>query len=873
MTPQNAAMTLTVTKFTDSADGRCDADCSLREAITVANQAPGADTIMLLPGTYQLTIPLPMSGENTEEEDDIAIGDLDIADELYLRGAGVEATVLTSLINDRVIEVLPGASVRINDLTLTGGNSDHDGGGLLNSGELTLENVKVVANRAGSYDAGGAGGGIYNVGSLTLNATIVIDNFTSTSGSAGASGGGIDNHGTLDMVGGAIARNATSGSEDYSNGGGLHNHGIVTLRNVTVAENQTETGGGGIFNDVAGVMTLETVMLAGNYTTNSRGERGHGGGVHNAGQLTMMASRITSNALTNHSSTDSFGGGLYNRGVMNITQSAIDNNTTIGDHCHGGGLYNTGLLTVTNSTVADNIAGADGSNGDGGGLYSNGAGSRVALRNSTVYGNRSNNGGSGGGLWNSGGSVMTLVNTTLSGNRSTGNGGGINNTRTAGLLTILNSTLTDNAAAWSGGGIWNDEDSTLLYGNTIIAGNQAGGMADCDNQARLTSQGHNLLGVGTGCDASAPGDQMVDPATVFTQVLGPLALNAPGATATHALLPGSPALDAGDDTACPTTDQRGVARPQGPHCDIGAVEQGNADRLLFVSSTSSVIVSGIRANDEDILAYNRATGVWTLIFDGSDIGITGDVDAFAFLDNDALLLSLDAPATLPGIGAVDDSDIVQFTPTQLGTVTAGSFALWLDGSDVGLSDDAEDIDVIDFTPDGRLLVSPSDGFAVGALTGRDEDLFVLNNPRFGENSSGDWALYLDGSDVGVASGRDINGGWVDPITGAIYLSTNGAYTVAGLGGDEDDIFICTPVTLGADSRCTFQLYWNGDEVGFGSERLDGIDIAVLPASFKPAVITNAAPEPLEALDDEPWLEGPEEAEALLLRLFLPLIRQ
>ena len=159
MTPQNAAMTLTVTKFTDSADGRCDADCSLREAITVANQAPGADTITLLPGTYQLTVPLPMSGENTEEEDEIGIGDLDIAGELHLRGAGAEAAVLTNLVNDRVLEILPGALVRINDLTITGGDSDHDGGGLYNSGDLTLTNVKVVANRAGSYEAGGAGGG------------------------------------------------------------------------------------------------------------------------------------------------------------------------------------------------------------------------------------------------------------------------------------------------------------------------------------------------------------------------------------------------------------------------------------------------------------------------------------------------------------------------------------------------------------------------------------------------------------------------------------------------------------------------------------------------------------------------------------------
>jgi len=865
-----------VTKFTDSADGHCDADCALREAISVANQSPGADTITLLPGVYQLTIPLPRPGENTEEEDDITIGDLDLAGELELRGAGVETTTVMSLINDRVFEVLPGALVRINDLTITGGHSDHDGGGLSNRGDLTLTNVKVAANRAGSYDAGGNGGGLYNDGRLTLATTFVVDNVTATSGSAGAGGGGIDNRGTLDMVGGAIAGNATSGSEGYSNGGGLYNQGIVTLRHVTIAENKTEIGGGGIFNEGAGVMTLENVMLAGNYTTNSQGALGHGGGVYNAGQLAIMTSRITANRLTNPSFPDSFGGGLYNRGIMVVTQSTIDNNTANGDHCKGGGLYNTGVLTVTASALIDNIAGGTGPFGDGGALYSHGVGSRVTLRDSTLSGNRSNNGGSGGGIWNSGGSTLTVINSTISGNQASNNGGGINNTHASGLLTILNSTITNNDAGGFGGAIWNDEDSRLVYQNSIILGNRASEGADCENSAILTSQGHNLLGLATGCDAGAPGDRTVDPATVFTRVLGPLTLNAPGATATHALLPGSPALDAGDDTACPTTDQRGVLRPQGTYCDIGAVEQeqDNTDRLLYVSSTSSVMVGGLRANDEDILAYNHANGVWAMLFDGSDVGISGDVDAFAFLDNGALLLSLDAPATLPGLGAVDDSDIVQFSPTQLGSVTSGSFTLWLDGSDVGLSDEAEDIDVIDFAPDGRLLISPSDGLTVGAITGRDEDLFVLNNARFGEASSGDWAIYLDGSDVGVASGRDINGGWVDPVTGAIYLSTNGAYTVAGFSGDEDDIFICIPVTLGADSRCTFQRYWNGDEVGFGSERLDGIDLAALPLTFAPTVSGSAASEPLEALDDELWLEGAEvDEETALLRLFLPIIRQ
>lgn len=294
---------------------------------------------------------------------------------------------------------------------------------------------------------------------------------------------------------------------------------------------------------------------------------------------------------------------------------------------------------------------------------------------------------------------------------------------------------------------------------------------------------------------------------------------------------------------------------------------------IFVSSTSSGSVGGIHFNDEDILHTDSVGNHWATVFDGSDVGITGDVDAFALLDDGSLLLSLDAPTTLAGVGEIDDSDIVRFIPTKLGSETAGAFEWYLDGSDLGLSDDAEDIDVIDFTPDGRLLVSPSGGFDANGVVGRDEDLFVLDNARFSQASSGVWRIYLDGSDVGVSSGRDINGTWVDPTNGDLYLSTNGAYSVTGVSGDQDDIFICAPTATGGDSACTFRPFWNGDQAGFGRERIDGIDIGALPAAFAPTLIVAAAAEATEAMDDEPWLEEPEEEASMLQRFFLPLVKQ
>src|SRR5262249_31099524 len=99
----------------------------------------------------------------------------------------------------------------------------------------------------------------------------------------------------------------------------------------------------------------------------------------------------------------------------------------------------------------------------------------------------------------------------------------------------------------------------------------------------IISRGHNLVGAGAGCPSDGPGDLTVDPAKVFTTVLGPLQNNG-GQTETHALLPGSPAIDAGDavctdaNGAPLTTDQRGKPRPVDGNgdgtraCDIGAFE-------------------------------------------------------------------------------------------------------------------------------------------------------------------------------------------------------------------------------------------------------------------------------------------------------------
>ena len=214
-----------------------------------------------------------------------------------------------------------------------------------------------------------------------------------------------------------------------------------------------------------------------------------------------------------------------------------------------------------------------------------------------------------------------------------------------------------------------------------------------------------------------------------------------------------------------------------------------------------------------------------MYFDGSDVGITGDVDAFALMPDGSLLLSLEAAATVGSLGTVDDSDVIRFVPTSTGANTAGTFTWYFDGSDVGLTTNDEDIDAIGFTPDGRMVFSTLGAFTVTGASGADEDLIAFTATSLGLTTSGTWSLYFDGSDVGLtATTEDVNGVWIDPANSQIYLTTIGTFSVTGASGDGADIFICTPTSLGSTTSCTFRMYWDGSAFGFAGEVADGITI-------------------------------------------------
>jgi CSLREA domain-containing protein len=222
--------TFTVTKTADTADGACDADCSLREAVLAANATPGADTVAVPGGTYTLT-------RLGADEDAGVTGDLDLRDQLSIN-APAGATISALDLGDRVFEILPGASAFVSGVTVRDGSTPgfaRGGGGIRKAGHLDLRRAVVTENRAGSFDAGG----IANAPGATLTLTDVAVTFN-----RGWDGGGIDNDGGVatltnvtvsvnELVEGS-AQGISSGSEEDDDGD-IAFRGRLTLVNVTVA--------------------------------------------------------------------------------------------------------------------------------------------------------------------------------------------------------------------------------------------------------------------------------------------------------------------------------------------------------------------------------------------------------------------------------------------------------------------------------------------------------------------------------------------------------------------------------------------------------------------------------------------------------------
>jgi CSLREA domain-containing protein len=461
-------------------------------------------------------------------------------------------------------------SLSILDTTIAGNQSSSRGGGILvdTSVGVTLVNLTLEGNTAADM-----GGGLYYFGhpgsTLTLTESAVRGNTASQGGGmffpggvvhvlrssfvdnrANAGGGGIFVNYTMGDAGTlyvedsshiGITGHGNNGDADgdgLGDGAGIYSHGAVYI-SLSAVEGNT---GDGIFNDWGSLRVQD-----------SRVENNTGNGINSFISGTTNEIRIDRSEI----SGNTLAGILAINAHLMIADSLIQENNSSGISMSGG------RLELSRSTIADNHR-----VNAGGGISAFNLAS-AEIRESAIWGNSSGEAGGGLVLWAVDPGVLRLENVTIHGNQAGTTGGGLEAGH--GAIVLNNVTLTQNTAP-SAGGI--HSTAHLTVANSILAENTNG---NCTGV--ITSLGYNIEN-GMSCPLIGPGDHS------GTGIpLGPMHDNG-GPTYTRAIFSPGPAFDMGNDAACAATDQRGILRPQGAHCDIGAFELGAAPATLSPATPS-----------------------------------------------------------------------------------------------------------------------------------------------------------------------------------------------------------------------------------------------------------------------------------------------
>jgi len=520
----------TVNTMTDEQDGSCVGDCSLRDAVLLAQ--PGDTINFASGGILKLTL-----GEIVIDKVITIVGP----------GVGFGGLIISGEYTSRHFDIATlGGQVKISNMLLNHGKSTaYPGGSIANSGYLILDNVWLSYNEAAAYDSYGS-----------------------------------------------------------EHGGAIINYGTLIITNSKIYNNSASGDGGGIYNSSGSILILDNVDMQGNTAG------GSGGALWASGDLTVQNSRLAANFAVN-------GAGLY---LVLTSEVLIQASTIKGNSASGAGgavfAFFVSQLEVIDSTISGNlIASASSSYKNGAGLYLNS--STVVIENSTISGNS--------GAYAGGGLYLAKDN----------------------ILQLKNVTVADNTALMAGGVHVPFVNNTVTLKNTILADNTSvnTNLHDCyaENSNDVLSQGSNLVESGN-CVFSAPGDIVGQDAQ-----LNGLADNG-GSTQTHSLKPNSPALDKGNDITCSATDQRGIKRPIGSHCDIGAYEYvpAWADQLW---------VGGVSiASDKNVVAVGRPhVGNEIASYDGFN---TGSTTAYVpMLFKDAFGGSYDSALYIQNVHATNTANV------------------------------------------------------------------------------------------------------------------------------------------------------------------------------------------------------------------------
>jgi hypothetical protein len=440
-------------------------------------------------------------------------------------------------------------------------------------------NAAITANRTGSYgtndtiDFAGGLTGTISLGSalpdLMKNVSIDGPDAASLTIQRGAATPGFGIFAVNPSVKGFISDLTISRGYAFSytgKGGGISNFGTLTVSNCVFSANYAAffSCGGGIYNS-------GTLTVIGSIFSQNGGDLGTAG-IANTGTLTVMSSTFSQG----HSNESS--GGIDNRGTMTINNSTFSNNYSSDG---AAGMLNSGIMSITDSTFSNNLSSAT-----AGGIYNDGGTGTIS---SSTFSGNSASGSPGGAIFNDGGpniiTTLTVTNSTFSSNSASLGGAIFCNPYTS--LTLVDCTLSGNVGA-SGGGIFIN-GGTVTLRNTIVAGNTVQqGPFESDIAGAVTA---NFCLIQSGALFLGSSSNNI---TGISPMLAPLGNNG-GNTQTMALLPGSPAIDAGSNALVPagvTTDQRGAgfARIVDGKVDIGAFElQGIA--LVIASPASATFVA------------------------------------------------------------------------------------------------------------------------------------------------------------------------------------------------------------------------------------------------------------------------------------------
>ena len=758
---------------------------TLREAIEVVNDGDHTDGVAGLGGRNlnagelaQIDFTNPLGTSDTINFDAAAVNaaseitlgsELSITSGLTINGNGPDSTKINGNGATRLVNITGGTfDVGFNNLTLTYGytSGSEDGAGIRSvatGGTITVANSLLSESYA-------EGGGAFGGGLFSQDQNVTITNSMVTGNRSGGQGGGLYLYnGTLQITGSALDGNR---AED-DDGGAIYSYG--------------------------GNVTINDSLLSNNYAYEDGG----------AIQAFQGSVTLTNSAVINNEANSFSGGGIYARnGNVTITRSLLSGNEAENDD--GGAIWmGGGDLLVTGSTISGNYA-----SNFGGGIYADVG--DVTLTNSTLSGNEA--GSLGGAVYSYNGNVA-LVNSTISGNMASDEGGGIYTYYSA--LTVVNSTISGNSAGNVGAGISIYNANAVIH-NTIVAGNTSTNFADINQDAGTLTVFNSLIGDNQGNSLTEAqtvdgnGNFVGDSTSggIINPMLAPLQFNG-GPTQTHALLPGSLALNSGsnalaetlgddgtpgtDDTneVTLTNDQRGLlfTRFNGT-VDMGAVEDQSFAANLFVVDNATDefdgdLSDGDRSLREVIALANGNAGTDTVTFDpGIDtllqqltlgqieitesVVVQGNGQANTIIDgNQADRIFEILPSTYSNVDVTLDS-----LTLQNGRTTASGSAY---GYGYGIGYGIGSGGAIRNTAPGTLTISNSivTGNSItgelsggGAIFSYYGDLVVNNSTLTGNSTSGDYAP--GGAILGILSNISISNSTLTGNSTSGFVSYGGA---------------------------------------------------------------------------------------------------